>query len=315
MKIGHLIYHLKGKRAIQSKETYGERKGALLKIEFSNGMVGFADCHPWKELGDFPLETQLDLLKKRRSTRLTARSLFFAKIDAKARSEKYNLLDTCKIPTSHYLISQLDENCFEEVKKAWNRGFVFFKIKLGKDLSREEGLIQEIAKYWPQAKFRLDFNAKLNPEIFKAFLSRQSKWLPSIDFIEDPFPFDYTEWRSIQERFGISLAADEFYSEALGYPEAAKILIVKPATQTVKKAHQSQKIIVTSYLDHPLGQMSAAYVASLACQDPCGLLSHLVYESNLYSQMIHHQGPFIQPVQGYGFGFDELLMKETFLAI
>lgn len=313
MKIRHSFYELVSKQPIQSKKTHTMRRGALLQVEFENGMLGYADCHPWEELGDLPLVAQLDLLKNGHCTRLTARSLYFAKIDAKARDQKYNVLSDCKIPLSHYLISELNEGCIEQIKEAWKRGFTHYKIKLGKELAREEEFVKEIIKFWPKIKLRLDFNSKLNDEQFSAFLIRHTDWMKNIDFIEDPFRFDYFEWRDIQEKFGISLAADEYYKAASGHPEAAKILIVKPATQTLKPLDSSQKIIVTSYLDHPLGQISAAYLASQVCREPCGLLSHLVYQPHAYSQMIHHQGPYMQPVQGHGFGFDELLMKEKFI--
>lgn len=314
MKIQHSFYELISKRPILSKRTHVARKGALLRIEFDDGTLGYADCHPWEELGDLPLQTQLDLLKNGRSTRLTARSIYFAKADAKARANKFNLLESRKIPRSHYLISQLDSSCFAEIEKAWNLGFTHYKLKLGMELFREEELIKEIIKRWPPVKLRLDLSSKLTAEDFIAFLHRISSHLQAIDFIEDPFPFDYATWRQIQNSFKISLAADEYYKEAYGHPEAAEVLIMKPAVQTLKLADTSQRLIITSYLDHPLGQMSAAYIATLAdTSETCGLLSHYAYQPNPFTQLINHQGPYLQAVEGYGLGFDELLKKHQFM--
>ena len=309
MKIRHSFYELISRRPIQSKNTHITRHGALLQVEFDDGMVGYADCHPWVELGDLRLQSQLDLLKNGKCTRLTARSIYFAKADAQARAYQYNLLASLQIPMSHYLISQLDHSFLEEIKNAWASGFTHFKIKLGNELSREGELIKEIIRYLPNARLRLDFNSKLTREQFNAFLDRIPLIFHAIDFVEDPFPFDYSAWRQIQEKFPLSLAADEYYKEAYGHPEAAHILIMKPAVHTYKPLNTSQKLIITSYLDHPLGQISAAYIASLACKEPCGLLSHLSYQPHPYSEMINHQGPFLQAGTGYGWGFDELVRK------
>lgn len=285
MKIKHSFYELISKRPIQSKKTHTTRRGALLQVEFDDGSMGYADCHPWEELGDLPLQVQLELLKNGRCTRLTARSIFFAKADAKARANKYNLLESCKIPMSHYLISQLDETALDEIQQAWKNGFVYFKIKLGLDLEREERLIKEMVRRCPNIKLRLDFSSKLTRESFVYFLERISIALPAIDYVEDPFPFNYGAWRNIQEAFKISLAADEYYKIAYGHPEAAHVLIMKPAVQTLKPIDTLQRTIITSYLDHPIGQMSTALMASKAMiEEPCGLLSHFAYEANPFSR-------------------------------
>lgn len=313
MKISHSFYELISKHPIQSKRTQTVRQGALLQVEFDEGTVGFADCHPWEEFGDLPLQAQLELLKNGKCTRLTARSLYFAKMDAKARQNKQNLLASRKIPMSHYLISQLDESCFDEIKMAWEKGFTYFKIKLGKEMAQEKQFLKEILNHWPNAKIRLDFNSKLNPEQLISFLDSVTEYKKSIDFIEDPFPFHYPSWRKIQESFQISLAADEYYRDAYGHPEAAQVIIMKPAVHTLKPVDTRQRLIITTYLDHPLGQISAAYMASLACAEPCGLLSHHVYQPNAYSDMMVQKGPYLHPIPGYGLGFDELLMKEKFV--
>lgn len=312
MKISHSFYELITKHPIQSKKTHTVRKGALLQVEFDDETVGYADCHPWEEFGDLPLPVQLDLLKDGKCTRLTARSLYFAKADAKARQSKSNLLSSHKIPMSHYLISQLEGAYLDDVKDAWEKGFTHFKIKLGNDLEQEERLLTEMMECWPKIKMRLDFNAKLNPQQLVAFLEKMNRFRKSIDYIEDPFPFNYSAWRKIQEGFQISLAADEYYREAYGHPEAAQVLIMKPAVHTLKPVDTLQRLIITSYLDHPLGQVCAAYMASLACDEPCGLLSHHIYQPNSYSEMLMQKGPFLQATPGYGLGFDELLKKEKF---
>jgi O-succinylbenzoate synthase len=315
MKIKYSLYNLVGKKIIQSKKPHANRQGALLSVEFEDGSKGYADCHPWEELGDQSLKNQLDLLKSGKCTRLTARSIYFAKLDAKARLKGVNLLNANKAPKSHYLVTHLDASTKDEVKRAWDNGFTYFKFKLGDQLSTEENLVKEIVKLLPNAKIRLDFNAKIDYSQFISFLDRNDSIKNNIDFVEDPFDYDYARWKQVQETYHITLAADKFYKDAQGNPEAAKVLILKPAVHTLKPFDDTQKIIVTSYLDHPFGQMTAAYTAAKICNDPCGLLSHVAYEESPFASMIANQGPDVLPVDGSGFGFDELLKKQEFVAL
>lgn len=314
-KVKHSLYELVGKRNIQSKQSYASRQGALLQVEFEDGTVGYADCHPWEELGDLPLKTQLELLSTGRCTRLTARSIHYAKIDAKARANKANVLKNCKIPSSHYLISNLDSAALDEAAKAWKNGFTHIKIKLGKELNKEEELLKKLAQALPEVKLRLDFNSKLNRDQFIMFLDRISSYRDRIDFIEDPCPYDYGTWRQVQETFQVSLAADEHFKVAFGNPEAAKVLIMKPAVHCMKLIDGSQRLVVTSYLDHPIGQLGAAYIASKASDEVCGLFSHTAYESNPFIAAIKHEGPLLTSTEGTGFGFDEELKKLKFVSV
>lgn len=312
-KVRHSLYELVAKRNIQSKKSYSSRQGALLQVEFEDGSVGYADCHPWEEFGDLPLKVQLELLESGRCTRLTARSIHYAKIDAEARAKKINVLQSCKIPASHYFISELDHSALEEAEKAWGEGFTTFKIKLGKELSKEEELIKSLARKFPEMKLRLDFNSKLNRDQFISFLDKITSYRNNLDFVEDPFPFDYGAWRQIQETFEISLAADEHFKVAFGNPEAAKVLIMKPAVHCMKLVDGSQRLVVSSYLDHPIGQFGAAYIASKASNEVCGLLSHHAYQANPFSKSIKHQGPVLTSAEGTGFGFDDELKKLKFV--
>ena len=71
--------------------------------------------------------------------------------------------------------------------------------------------------------------------------------------------------------------------------------------------------VVTSYLDHPLGQSAAALAAAELARawpgrvEPCGLLSQHVYAPNAFSERISGAGPWFRPPGGTGLGFDDLL--------
>src|SRR3989338_1168896 len=61
-------------------------RGFLLRLQWSSGQVGYADCFPWPELGDDPLEIQRLRLKQKKTTLLLEQSLTFAQVDAAARA-------------------------------------------------------------------------------------------------------------------------------------------------------------------------------------------------------------------------------------
>ena len=42
-----------------TKGKISVREGALLKIQFDDGMYGFSDLFPWPELKDYDLKSQL----------------------------------------------------------------------------------------------------------------------------------------------------------------------------------------------------------------------------------------------------------------
>ena len=52
--------------------------------------------------------------------------------------------------------------------------------------------------------------------------------------------------------------------------------------------------VVTSYMDHPLGQIIAArYALENKIHDPCGLMTHGLFEENAYSELLSSKGAFI----------------------
>lgn len=297
MKIAHSLYELKALNGLKS------RRGALLKVHFGDGKIGYADCHPWVEFSDEPLERQLELLKNGQTTALTKRSLYFAELDAKARQAELSLLQNLKIPPSNYLITDLTDTQLEvKISQALDDGFNTFKIKLGADIDNELRILKE--RFPKNAILRLDFNSKLSHESFRKAINRLNSL--SIEYVEDPFPFDEKAWTDIQAHDGLTLASDLNHTQALDKPYAAKVLIVKPATANDIQI-KSQKIVVTSYLDHPFGQCTAAYIAAKYQDTTCGLLTHHQYTPNIFSEQLTLKGPAFKTPAGYGFGFDTQL--------
>ena len=251
------------------------RQGALLRV---NG--GFADVHPWPELGDAPLDEQLALLERGQTTALTRASLQLASVDADARRRGLSLFDGLTIPLSHWPGNDPPA------------GFDTIKIK---------GVMEVPA----HVRVRIDFNARLTADEFL----RIAETLPRerIDFIEDPCPYDRELWAELRSRTGLRLALDRFEGEA-------DVLVHKPALQHVWPAHND--VVVTSYMDHPVGQFGAAWVAaSHRTNARCGLFTHVLYEPDAFMERVASEGARLLPPRGTGIGFDDLLERLPWTSI
>jgi O-succinylbenzoate synthase len=72
-------------------------------------------------------------------------------------------------------------------------------------------------------------------------------------------------------------------------------------------------VVLTSYMDHPLGQAFAAWEAArLALQFPglvgiCGLQTHHLFEPDGFVELLGPWSPQFQAPPGTGLGFDDLL--------
>jgi O-succinylbenzoate synthase len=267
-------YELMPKRRLSAVASAGPRRGALIRV---NG--GVADVHPWPELGDLPLDEQLARLGRGETTPLTKASLGFAAIDASARSDGRNLFDGLTIPPSHWPGPD-PPPAFDTVK------------------------LKRIDVIPDRVRLRIDFNATLTAEEFvriAATLPRER-----IDFIEDPCPFDAVVWRELRSKTGLRLALDRgaCSSEADSYD----VLILKPALDEIPCS--DVEIVVTSYMDHPIGQLCAAYTAATAnITSTCGLITHVLFENDPFIERMRIDGTRLVPAGGTGWGFDDLLEK------
>ena len=318
MKIAYSRYELESKVPLNSRSLSLKRYGALLQVCFDDCLLGYADCHPWPELGDAPLDQQMALLAKGETTPILACALDWARKDAEARAEGRPMLLSSKIPKSHFLLPDIRLCTVDQVQRIVQQGFTHVKVKLGRQLDIE---IIQLIKFFqdPHLKLRLDFNESLTQESFCVFLDKMDAIKMRVEFIEDPFPFEPKAWKSIQEQ-GWNLACDKQSQHALGRPESAKMIVIKPAIQRVGdlKIGREQIPIVTTYLGHPLGQVAAAAVA--ADLDPTnkyvhGLLSHHAYLPTNFSRKLNWDNPTFTCPEGHGLGFDQELKALTWTSL
>lgn len=227
-------YTLKPRRTLSALAGARPREGALLRTE-----EGFADIHPWPELGDAPLGEQLARLARGETTPMTRRSLWFASV------WRRDLFDGLVIPRSHWPGSDPPDD-FDVAKVKMPGGALPDRVRLRLDFNGDGVAFRGLAASLPRER---------------------------IDFVEDPAPYDAAAWREIQRR-GFRLALDRFVAT-----ESVDVLVVKPAVQEVPDV--AIPIIITSYMDHPIGQLHAAYVAAKAAPNAtCGLVTHVLYEND-----------------------------------
>lgn len=319
MKIAYASYELEARHPLNSISSHSKREGALLKVIFQPDLIGYADCHSWPELGDLSLKEQLAFLLAGKLTPITRCALEIAFLDAQSRLQGKSIFThLLNLPRSHFLVTNLLDLSSDDIRQIIQQGYTHVKLKMGRYLDQEMKCL--LSLFSPTSlQLRLDFNESLNPLLFSSFLHSIESIRNQIDFIEDPFPFDFEEWKAIQ-REGWILACDRQVSIVSHKPEAAQILIIKPAVQSFQEWQQwkDRTCIVTSYLGHPLGQVAAAYVASLvdpSCSVVHGLLSHHVYQETSFSRHLSWKNPQFLLPQGTGFGFDKELNQLEWIFI
>jgi O-succinylbenzoate synthase len=135
---------------------------------------------------------------------------------------------------------------------------------------------------YPELKWRIDFNE--NGEVGE-LLEELSYWSEAekaaIDFLEDPVPYFSGSWERLAKESGLTMALDRNLEKALSEVE---VQVVKPAVQEMKSG---PRVIVTSYMDHPLGQTFAAWEAArVKVKEICGLQTHGLFEANEFIEAL-----------------------------
>jgi O-succinylbenzoate synthase len=315
-------YELLPRRTLSARAGLAPRHGALIR----HG-EGFADVHPWPELGDEPLDTQLARLARHELTPLTAASLRFARLDADARAASRSIFEVrdelLQIPPSHLLLTELDPRF--DASAAAAEGFHTIKIKAGRDLARELQWLESRALELTalSVNVRIDCNAIPTAREFREWIgSFSADALATIAFIEDPFQYDAAAWRAVRSHLSLALAVDRDVARLPLDDDDAEVsadtLVVKPAVDEVDglllfASQKRRRVVVTSYMDHPVGQIGAAFVAArCAAEEPyiverCGLLTHRQYQNDAFIERVESDGPLLRVPQGTGIGFDDLL--------
>ena len=309
-------YRLRSRGFLNAVSARREFEGMLIRVGDGYGCI-----HPWPELGDPPLQKCLEDLKGRRFWPIVRRALRCAEFDNAARTAEESLFEEMEVPRSHATLAKGDA---KELAAAVEAGFDTVKLKMGRDLEGEVGFLKGMMAEYPKLKWRLDFNETLEPSAAEGFLEGLSeKERMALDFVEDICPFSETAWAELWKKFRVRLAVDR---EAGPHLKAAQVTVVKPAVDepfllSEAAAMNGQSVVMTSYMDHPLGQAFAAWEAARTglifpgLVGTCGLQTHHLFEKDAFVEELGEWKPDFKVPGGTGLGFDEQLAELTWMEL
>ena len=315
-------YSLRSQQGLNARSQRREYSGFLIKLEFEKGVFGYGCVHPWPELGDPSEEECLKLFAQGGENALLRAARDCAQVDAEARKNGVSAFERLAVPLSHATIVGRGESMMQAVDDAIALGFSCIKVKMGNAPDEELKSLENVHKYNPDLMLRLDFNHSLPSGQVLNLLENMSENLRArIDFLEDPCleKEDKADgWENIRTRYGIAIALDRYLADRQESEKVFDVSVVKPALDRVEPLmldaqRQARRVVFTSYMDHPLGQAFAAWSAGVANEryhgivDICGLMTHGLYEVNVFSEQLGEVSPEWGYEQGAGLGFDELL--------
>jgi O-succinylbenzoate synthase len=301
-------YRLKARGFLNSISNRRDFDGALIQIDGGYGCI-----HPWPELGDPTLEKCLADLAGARRWPIVRRAIRCAEYDRESRNFENSLFEEMEIPASHATLAKTNTR---EIVLAVEAGFTTIKLKAGRDPETEAEFLETMAGEFPALKWRLDFNESLSAKQAADFLtSLTEKTRAAIDFVEDPCPYSETAWLDLRRKTRVNLAVD---LEATPQASAAQVMVIKPAVDEPfllgeAALNHNQRVVLTSYMEHPLGQAFAAWEAArLELQLPglvglCGLQTHHLFEPDEFTEALGPWSPDFKAPEGTGLGFDDLL--------
>lgn len=321
-------YQMCAKEHLNSKTKNIKRNGILLKVNFKETEVGYCNLSVFEELGDLPLSKEIELIKNKKLTNLSFKSFFFSKIDSLYRSSNKNAFTNLILPKNHATVINLLSFSESQLTDLKNSGFDCIKFKMTNDIKIYSKRIKWILKQLSNLgiRVRFDFNSCLNIKSYFDFLDMIDEFHHFVDFIEDPFDINNESLSKINckyEKFNLAIDrksinflqnSNKNYSGFYVFKPACDLLHLRNIDDLLGKLN---KAIFTSYMDHPLGQVSALYEAAKIYKkypwliENCGFLTHNLFEKTSYSEVLNIKNSvLLPPSEGTGFGFDELLINE-----
>jgi o-succinylbenzoate synthase len=307
-------YTLRSRGALNAVSRRREFNGALIRLEGGVGCL-----HPWPEFGDAAIEQQLEVLRQGGTSKVIERALRMATVDGEARRRGASLFAGLEIPPCHYSWDQ-NQPGKPQMERVVEEGWRAIKTKGSADLMTTQRSLESLVALMGNAavKLRVDFNSCLREEAFCEFMEQMAPQVRErLDFVEDPFPYEAGRWREVGERFGVRLALDK---QLRGAREGFDVAVLKPGRREWREMTddlpKAVRVVMTSAMDHAIGQSFAAYEAALAWRelegrmDLCGLCTeHLFERDAFFERLSSRAGRLEVDRKGTGLGFDEVIDK------
>ena len=292
------MYELHARHHLNKKSQQQSVKGFLLKRD-----VGVGCVQPWECFGHASLQEHWHACKEGRETEypILMQALACAKLDSESRHRGVSWWANRNVPESHATITDVDSQGEEALK----RGFYTWKCKVDPASLNQ---IEMILRKYAEIRLRLDFNETGNVLILHEWLQSLSlSHRRRIEFIEDPVSYEEKLWNDLSHAWEIDLAVDRDY---LQYSSHSMCLPIWKPAWSAQLSVSSAKMIVTSAMDHPVGQAWAAFCAA-ECKltNLCGLRTDHLFEINAFSEVMGEWNPKWPMIPGMGMGFDQQLEK------
>lgn len=324
------LYTLHSRGSLNAVSRRREFPGALIRVNDGVGCL-----HPWPEFGDAPIDEQLKLLRGGGVSQVIERALRMATVDGEARRSGVSLFAGLEIPPSHYSWDR-NQPTAPQMQRVIREGWRAIKMKGSPGIEEVLRSVEDrSAGFSPPPSnarrteadtplWRVDFNACLTEERFRRFLLRMPlRVRERLDFIEDPFPYTAEAWGLARRELRVRLACDKGLARTAGAvagTPAFDVAVMKPGRRewrgSVTALPSDVGVVMTSAMDHAVGQSFAAYEAGLAWRelgnrmDLCGLCTeHLFEKDAFFERMNSHGGRLDADSGGTGLGFDEVLAK------
>lgn len=317
LKFAHSKYSLRPLTLAGGLSYLREREGAILKVAWPNGKVGYADLMPKPELGDPTLEQELLALKKLKMSQRVEQMIALAKRDADYRTTGKNAFQESKKVKNNFFISEVtktDSQLLDSIKK---QNFSTVMIDCGQNFEEESDHVRRILRM-TNFMVRLDFNGKADFSTFERFITKIEPGLkPRIEYVEDPMPFEPDAWKEASRLAPLGIE-NQYPLVQWEKPELVpniKTMVIRPSRVDTEKAIKNAlqyncKIVVTSSLEHPVATAHASLIASdlmtryplLVSEHDC--LYQTFYAPHAFSGFLASQGPYLTNSPGTGIGFD-----------
>ncbi|RBP44511.1 O-succinylbenzoate synthase [Roseimicrobium gellanilyticum] len=315
MSIHYHPYTLYSRGSLNAVSRRRDFHGALIKVD----EVGIGCLHPWPEFGDPPIEEQLSILREGGTSKVIERALHMAAVDGAARRRGVSLFAGLEIPLCHYSWDQ-NQASPPQIKRVIDEGWQAIKTKGWANVGEVLRWMDSFASKdtTGEIRLRVDFNSCLEPQQFRNFMEWMTPRVRErLDYVEDPFPYEPGAWMGMQERYRVRLALDK---QLRGSYEGYDVAVLKPGRREwrdlVSELPRYTRVVMTSAMDHAIGQSFAAYEAAVAWQelgerlDLCGLSTeHLFAQDDFFGRMKSKGGVLQVDREGTGLGFDKVLKK------
>lgn len=265
------------------------KKGVLIKIEDDFGNYGISDLSTWPEFGDLSLNEEIATNGK-----LYQQAIVRAEIDLEARKNKVKLVSE-QIILNNILISDFKNHSQKLNPK------LTYKIKGNQDIIALAEFLNSKADQ--VFKFRIDFNFSLNESEFsKWFTLLDKKTVGKIEYVEDPFTFNFERWTFWNQKIKLALDWNQSGDANWDYR------IIKPTRDELQ--FQSKYFSLTSMMDHPVGLAFGLISAQKYPDQIHGFLTLDLFEETVFhSDFTFENEKLTYKSNGYGIGFEQQIQN------